>query len=73
MNNPAIIATLKGAINALERRETPLAPLEKMKLKTLRLNLEAALASAASVQNRHDAHASLQAPATERSVHRRSP
>ena len=44
MNDLAFVtATLKGAVSALESREGPLTPLDRMKLKSLRLNLEAAL------------------------------
>jgi hypothetical protein len=42
MNDLNVVVTLKGAIQALEKRDEPLAPIEKIKLKALRLNLEAA-------------------------------
>jgi hypothetical protein len=56
-----IVATLLGAIRELEARETSLASIEKLKLKTLRLNLEAAREAAVTPnitpQTRHDQHA----------------
>jgi hypothetical protein len=44
MNDLTLVtATLMDAVSALESRDTPLTPLEKVKLKALRLNLETAL------------------------------